>query len=150
SVGQYLTASATDPQGDTSEFSLNVAVSPGDEPSPTPTVGPSATPSAMPSPSATPTATASPSPTASPTSTSVPGANLVRNPSFEAGVDDWYGWHSTLARVAGGQDGSWAARVTAACTCAADSIDDSPNTVADPKQGQVYTATAWVKAGSPS
>src|SRR5207249_722805 len=88
SAGQYVTATATDPQGDTSEFAVNIAVSAGSG-LPTPTVGPSVTPTATP----------------------IPSGNLVLNPSFEAGVSGWYGYHSTLTRASGGQDGSWAARV---------------------------------------
>jgi hypothetical protein len=57
-AGQRVTSTATDPDGNTSEFS---AVFPAANPSPTPT--PSATPTPTPGPTGTPTQTPSPTPT---------------------------------------------------------------------------------------
>ena len=80
------------------------------------------------------------------------GGNLVANPSFEAGLTGWYAWHATATRVAGGQDGTWAASVAYQCpggaTCTSYTLNDSPPTVSRPAQGVTYTATAWVRAGT--
>ena len=62
-VGHVITATATDPAGNTSEFSACVPVSSG---GPTPTGTPSPTPTGTPSP--TPTGTPSPTPTGTPVS----------------------------------------------------------------------------------
>jgi hypothetical protein len=95
--------------------------------------------------------TPTPTPTQAPVATVTP-LNLVRNPSFEADVSGWYGWQSALSRVSGGEAGTSAARVALACpagvACSSYSIDDAPSTVASPRQGEVFTATAWVKAGT--
>jgi RHS repeat-associated protein len=76
------------------------------------------------------------------------GVNLIANPSFESNLTGWFAYQSSATRVAGGQDGSWAARVAfSGCGgCSDYSLDDSPNTVANPPQGMQFTATAWVKA----
>jgi hypothetical protein len=68
-AGAKITATATDPQGNTSEFSANYVLLNNSEPCPT------ASPSPSPTPSPTPTPTASPSPTAqtTPTPTVPPG-----------------------------------------------------------------------------
>ncbi|HUG29313.1 MAG TPA: Ig-like domain-containing protein [Candidatus Limnocylindria bacterium] len=80
-AGQWITATATDPAGNTSEFSLAIQAqpapppsettppptsSPTTVPSPEPTAEPTAAPTAAPAPTITPTPTPSPSPTAAP------------------------------------------------------------------------------------
>jgi len=74
-AGHVITATATDPAGDTSEFSACVPVSSG---GPTPTGTPSPTPTGTPSP--TPTGTPSPTPTGTP----------VCNQSITSGDAIWY------------------------------------------------------------
>ena len=76
-TGPYITSTATDSDGNTSEFSMPVAVStPTHTPTttytttPTPTATPTATPTHTATPTSTPTSTATPS--ATPTSTSTP------------------------------------------------------------------------------
>jgi hypothetical protein len=77
SAGEKIAATATDPQGNTSELSENYTLLEDSEPcpsaTPTPTASPTATPTATParSPTVTPTPSASPSPTA--TATAGPG-----------------------------------------------------------------------------
>ncbi len=82
--GHVITATATDPSGNTSEFSGCVPVSPGG-PTPTPTPTPMGTPSPTPTgtPSPTPTGTPSPTPTATPTptSTGTPSPTPTATPS---------------------------------------------------------------------
>ncbi len=73
-IGGPVTATATDPNGNTSEFSVNVTpsgstaycASPSPSPSPTPSPSASPTPTPSPSPTPTPSPTGSPSPSPSP------------------------------------------------------------------------------------
>jgi CSLREA domain-containing protein len=51
--GQFITATATDPSGNTSEFSMASAVVPGPAPTPTPTPTPAPTPTPTPTPTTT-------------------------------------------------------------------------------------------------
>jgi PKD repeat protein len=74
--------------------------------------------------------------------------NLVRNPGFEVDTSGWNAGSSstmTLARVAGGVGGDWAALVTngggAAATCV---LNDSPDAVR-PTSAGTYTASVWVR-----
>ena len=76
-VGRFITATATDNVGNTSEFSNCVQVT-GIDPSPTPTPTPAPTPTATPTPTPTPTPTATPTPEPTPTPTAVePGQILI-------------------------------------------------------------------------
>ncbi len=77
------------------------------------------------------------------------GANLIANPSFEAGISGWGAWQGTLARVAqsGAPAGQYVGRVTRT-TGTSFTLDDSAFTVTSTAIGRTYTATAWVKAGS--
>ena len=74
--GQVVTATATNPQGSTSEFSLNYTVLESAAPCPTPT--PSPTASATPSLTATATPTPAPSETPAPTPTTTPGMKVAQ------------------------------------------------------------------------
>ncbi|HUR04555.1 MAG TPA: carbohydrate binding domain-containing protein [Nonomuraea sp.] len=91
-----------------------------------------------------------PSPTPSPS----PSTNLLANGGFGTDTKGWRGWQGNLSRVSGGQSGDYAAKVAFACpsgsTCGTYSLDDSPDTVANPAQGATYTAEIWVKAASSS
>jgi hypothetical protein len=83
-----------------------------------------------------------------------PGMSFVTNPSFEGGLAGWQGTQATLSREPGGQDGEFSARVTRSCqsgSCAQSyGIDDAPNSVTAPRQGQAFAAVTWVKAaGTP-
>ena len=80
-------------------------------------------------------------------------ANLVGNPGFETSLSGWNtsgsGAGITLARVADGHTGGWAAKLTntgaAASTCA---LNDSPDW-ARPTSAGTYTGTIWVRADTP-
>ncbi len=71
-VGHFVTATATDPGHNTSEFSECEEVVLRPTPTATPTLTPTPTPSRTPTPTPTPTRTATPTPTPTPTAT--PGA----------------------------------------------------------------------------
>jgi parallel beta-helix repeat protein len=80
-------------------------------------------------------------------------ANLVGNPGFEVNTNGWApssGAAITLARVAGGHTGGWAAQiansgtaVSASCT-----LNDSPNWALTTQAG-TYRGSLWVRAPSP-
>jgi parallel beta-helix repeat protein len=84
------------------------------------------------------------------TSQVVARANLVGNPGFETSTSGWNtsggGTTVSLARVAGGHSGGWAAQLTntgtAAATCL---LNDSPNWVPTTASG-TYTGTLWARA----
>jgi parallel beta-helix repeat protein len=69
-VGQFVTATVTEPSDGTSEFSPCVAVT---TTTPTPTVSPSATPTGTPAPTPTPTGTPGATPTPTSTASPTPG-----------------------------------------------------------------------------
>ena len=75
-----VTATATDPQGNTSEFSLNVTVPFNVPPTPTPTNTPTATDTTTPTPTATVTPTPTSTATPTPTSTSTPTPTATPTP----------------------------------------------------------------------
>ena len=76
---------------------------------------------------------------------------LVANPGFETNTTGWNVGRSTgvtLARVAGGHTGGWAARLTNTGTSATSCLlNDSPNWVSTTSAG-TYTASIWLKGGS--
>ena len=84
------------------------------------------------------------------TSTASLAVNYVKNSGFETDLSGWNtsgsGTGVTLARVAGGHSGSWAALLTnggtSATTCA---INDSPDWV-KPTAAGTYTGTIWARA----
>ena len=86
------------------------------------------------------------------TSTASLGVSYVRNAGFELDLTGWNtsgsGTGITLARVAGGHTGGWAAALTntttSASTCA---INDSPDW-AKPSATGTYTGTVWVRANA--
>jgi PKD repeat protein len=76
--------------------------------------------------------------------------NLVGNSGFETDTGGWNtsgsGTGVTLARVAGGHSGGWAAKLTNAGTAATTCLlNDSPNWVAATSTGS-YTGSIWVRA----
>jgi parallel beta-helix repeat protein len=129
----------------------------------TPTASPTAAPTNTPSPPPTPTDTPTPLPTATSTSTPTPTAtsastpvptatptpvNLVGNPGFETNTTGWTGASTgiTLARVAGGHSGGFAAKLTNAGSAASEcNLNDSPNWVSTTLAG-TYTGSLWVRA----
>jgi len=84
------------------------------------------------------------------TSTASLAVNYVKNSGFETDLSGWNtsgsGTGVTLARVAGGHSGAWAALLTnggtSATTCA---INDSPDWV-KPTAAGTYTGTIWARA----
>jgi parallel beta-helix repeat protein len=129
----------------------------------TPTASPTAAPTNTPSPPHTPTDTPTPLPTATSTSTPTPTAtsastpvptatptpvNLVGNPGFETNTAGWAGSPTgiTIARVAGGHSGGFAAQLTNAGSTASEcNLNDSPNWVSTTLAG-TYTGSLWVRA----
>jgi parallel beta-helix repeat protein len=81
------------------------------------------------------------------------GANLVKNPGFETDLTGWNTSGSdanvTLARVAGGHSGSWAAQLlnTGGTASTAD-LNDSPNWVKTTLPGS-YVGSIWARADAP-
>jgi hypothetical protein len=79
----------------------------------------------------------------------VSSANLIGNGSFENNVTGWAPTTgSTLSRVAGGQDGSFAAEVVGPATGTATfSLNDSPNWINNTTAiNTKYRFTAWVRS----
>jgi parallel beta-helix repeat protein len=76
--------------------------------------------------------------------------NLVGNPGFETSTSGWNTSGSgTLARVAGGHSGGWAARLTNPGTGSSSCVlNDSPNWIGQTSAG-TYTASLWARADNP-
>ncbi|MGH2688599.1 MAG: PKD domain-containing protein, partial [Actinomycetota bacterium] len=76
--------------------------------------------------------------------------NLVGNPSFETNTSGWAAYSSsTIARVAGGYQGSWALEVRGPSSTALFGVNDSPNWVASaPAVGTRYRISAWVRSAA--
>lgn len=73
-------------------------------------------------------------------------SNYVKNPTCDSSSSYWGYWQSTVRHASGvARSGSGSCYVTRS-TGTAYSMDDNPNSVSYPKQGEVYTATAWVKS----
>src|SRR5262249_36188027 len=71
--------------------------------------------------------------------------NLVTNSGFENGTTDgWTPFQSTLSISSVAHSGAYACTVCLQ-TGAEFTIDDQPNTVSNPLQGDVYLAQAWVR-----
>lgn len=80
---------------------------------------------------------------------SCPG-NLVSNPSFEQGTFGWGGFGSELSVVEGGWEGSQAVEVCYSDGVTVYSMDDSPNSVANPTEGEIYQVDAHIRSqGTP-
>jgi PKD repeat protein len=76
--------------------------------------------------------------------------NLVGNAGFETDLSGWNtsgsGSNISLARVAGGHSGSWAAKLTNTGAAASTAtLNDSPDW-AKPSSAGTYTGTLWVRA----
>ena len=73
--------------------------------------------------------------------------NLIGNPSFEDGTYGWGGTGSELSLSEGGRIGDRAVEV---CSTGARAdfytLDDNPQTVPDPKQGERYDVSLWLRA----
>jgi len=85
------------------------------------------------------------------TSTAALAVSFVGNPGFETNTTGWNVGSSTgvtLARVAGGHSGGWAAQLTNTGTSATSCVlNDSPSWVRTTSAGN-YTGSIWVKGGS--
>jgi hypothetical protein len=85
------------------------------------------------------------------TSTAALAVSFVGNPGFETNTTGWNVGSSTgvtLARVAGGHSGGWAAQLTNTGTSATSCVlNDSPSWVRTTSAG-TYTGSVWVKGGS--
>ena len=76
-----------------------------------------------------------------------PTINLSSNPSFEANLTGWNGSQgATLARVAGGHEGSFTAQLTGPATNAMFGLNDSPDWVRPATAKQPYRYSAWVRS----
>jgi parallel beta-helix repeat protein len=80
-------------------------------------------------------------------------ANVVKNPGFETDLSGWNTSGSdanvTLARVAGGHSGGWAAQLRNNGTTAATTLlNDSPNWVKTTLPGN-FVGSLWVRADAP-
>ncbi len=89
SPGDTITATATDPNNNTSEFSACVQFDPQITPTASATEGPSPTPThtSTPGPSPTPTATATDGPSPTPTHTATPGPSPTPTPTLDPSAD---------------------------------------------------------------
>jgi PKD repeat protein len=86
--------------------------------------------------------------TASQQVTVAPVANLVGNPGFEVNLNGWNakGTGATIARVAGGHSGGFAARLTNTAGAPEQTqLNDSPNWVLTSSPGS-YTGTLWARS----
>lgn len=77
-----------------------------------------------------------------------PTNNLSTNPSFEADTTGWKAYQGTLARVAGGHDGTYAARLTGPANTNPFGLNDSPDWVRPATAGQPYRYSAWVRSST--
>ena len=76
--------------------------------------------------------------------------NLAGNPSFEDGTAGWGPIFATVVRIEDALDGVYAAEICWDGTSDEEqyySLDDNPETVEEPKTGERYRLTAWVRAG---
>jgi serine/threonine protein kinase len=87
-------------------------------------------------------------PTGGSGSATIPAGNLTSNPSFESDTSGWGVFNSELARerASDAPDGRHVVRVSLVGSPDEYTIDDEPETVGSSREGQVYTASAWVKA----
>ncbi len=78
------------------------------------------------------------------------GSNLIGNPGFEVDISGWKGDASanTLARVAGGHSGGWAAEVSNTVAGGNCGLDDKPSWVSATQAG-AYTASIWARSDTP-
>jgi hypothetical protein len=76
--------------------------------------------------------------------------NLITNPGFEVDTSGWQAGatFNTLARVAGGHSGGWAAQLSNSTAGSQCTLDDKPNSVAITQSGP-YTARIWVRSDTP-
>ena len=75
------------------------------------------------------------------------GPNLIMNPGCETGTTGWGSYHSTLTQAPIPRSGNFSCQVCLNPTFTNYTIDDNPNTVSSPLAGQLYVASAWVRAG---
>ncbi len=89
---------------------------------------------------------ASPMPLPSSPGTVSSGVNLVKNPGCEIDTSNWGGYQASLSRNTNFAHSGVASCQVSLSTGNVDTMDDSPDSVSYPKQGDTYTATAWVRS----
>ncbi len=76
---------------------------------------------------------------------STAGLNYVKNPGCESGTTNWTAYQGTMSRVSGvAHSGSASCRMVYS-SGGYYTIDDNPSSVVSPRQGETFTATAWVR-----
>jgi len=93
-----------------------------------------------------PILTPTPNPAATPTPTGSLSGNLVTNPGCETDTSGWSGYQSTLSRTTAVAHSGVASCNVVQTIGTVYTMDDYPNTVTNPKQGDRYTATAWLRS----
>jgi hypothetical protein len=139
-----VTATATSPAPTTTPTATATATA---EPTLTPTAEPTAT-------SPVPTATATTEPTATPTTTATATAtasgvsegNFVQNPGCDASTANWQAFQGKVTRVTSVSRSGGASCQVAYARGKYYMLDDLDAAVQVPKQGERYTATAWVRS----
>lgn len=75
------------------------------------------------------------------------GPNLLTNPNFDANTTGWTAVNATLTRTKHSKLGmSWCANLAYSGSGTYMSLDDSPDTVTTPVQGDAYHGSAWIAA----
>jgi beta-glucanase (GH16 family) len=100
-------------------------------------------PTPTPAPAPTPTPPPNPAPPPAPIT-----GNLITNPGCETGTTGWAAWNGSLSRNSSVARSGSASCQAAHTTGTLYTLDDNPDTVLSPRQGQQYTATAYVRSST--
>ncbi len=71
--------------------------------------------------------------------------NLVANGDFETGLWGWLGYDATLAQSQTAHGGSYSCQICRSVGTGGYSLDDDRFSVNYPRQGETYSAQAWVR-----